>query len=107
MTEPVLTASPPETGPVLLEARGLTKHFVLHRARRATRVARRALAVKGGAGETGRRPGRGDQGPPRTGLADPRRSVPRQVPARAVRRPAAAGGDRALARGHPAGSPRR
>ncbi|HEX9541819.1 MAG TPA: ABC transporter ATP-binding protein [Streptosporangiaceae bacterium] len=53
MTEPVLTASPPETGPVLLEARGLTKHFVLHRARRATRVARRAVAVKGEPGETG------------------------------------------------------
>ena len=53
MTEPVLTASPPETGPVLLEARGLTKHFVVHRARRATRATRRAASVKGAAGETG------------------------------------------------------
>ena len=53
MTEPVLTTSPPETGPVLLEARGLTKHFVLHRARRAARAARRAASVKGEPGERG------------------------------------------------------
>jgi len=45
MTEPILTTSPPETGPVLLEARGLTKHFPVHRERgskRAARLARRS-----------------------------------------------------------------
>jgi peptide/nickel transport system ATP-binding protein len=55
MTEAILTTSPPETGPVLLEGRGLTKHFPVHHARQAARVARRVNRARGAAAQTGGR----------------------------------------------------
>jgi len=54
MTEPALTTSPAETGPALLEARGLTKHFPVHHARQAVRAARLARRSDPAQGKSGR-----------------------------------------------------